>query len=398
MDDVMLKVQLVAEIVELQSASEPSKQPFTALVTYAGKPSDGFVGGTEGIKGGPYHVRIPIELLKKKIKSLAGKRVFASSELNSHKNSKYVGQFVDAWCEEVADGIVAGKASGYLLRDADPDLVSEIIDKSRQKKMGFSYDLKDVRFELAASGDDSTSQCIDLTDFQWRGATILERDAAAYLETELAAQKSKSQIPNNEGEDDMTKEEIMAAVAAGMQPVMTKFQSDVVDPLKAELTASISAVQKEVTDLRGKQTALEASLSGKPATEPKKDDDKKPATPATSGTRIAATDFTAAILDGITAGLKPLQESITQLKESLTVAKADPKAGFRKTLSAQDVQVLTKYGELDDAAEPTVDNYRNAILMIQADGHLSKEQKGRMITDLRAQKNFLIRSGNTGVN
>jgi hypothetical protein len=171
---------------------------------------------------------------------------------------------------------------------------------------------------------------------------------------------------------------------------LNAFQAKVIDPLKTELTASIQTVTNEVAELRGKQTQLEATMNVKPVS-----GDPKPA-----AQKIPATDFAASIVEAVSASMagtmQTLQDTVNTLKESLAASKADPKEGFRKTLSAQEVTVLRKYGDLDDSSEPTPENYRNAISMVQNDAHLSREQKGSLIGNLRAQKNLLIRTA--GVN
>lgn len=392
--DLNLKVRIIAEGIVLGAATAVNEQPFTALITYAGKPSDHYVGGTEGINGGPYRVLIPKMLLKKRITELAGKRVFASDDLVSHKNVKYVGKFVSAWCDDMDGDLAAGRASGLLMRDADPDLVQEIISEARKGHMGFSYDLKDVRFELKASSDASESQYIELTDFIWRGATILRRDAAAYSETELAAHKAANP---KEGEETMDKAEIMTAVREGMQASFTDFKKDTIDPLRTELTSQLTAVKTEVEGLKGKQATLEAAIAtGKPAEKPAGQPAEKQA-PA-PGTRILATDFAASISEGIKSAMtevvKPLQEAVAELKAAVGKAKEEP-PNTRKTLDAAGIQVLQKYSDFDGKSEPTLENVQASINMIQSDARLTKEAKGSLLRDMGAYKRQLMRAAST---
>jgi hypothetical protein len=140
------------ESFQIQASSIPNQYPFVALVTYAGRLSDGMVGGTEAIEGGPYQVKIPASLLRAKAKDLRGKGVFANSDLDSHDNSTQIGEFVDCWVEsvdgEAGDVALALKASGLIYRDRNPDLVDEVITQARSQKLGFSYDLKDVKFSI----------------------------------------------------------------------------------------------------------------------------------------------------------------------------------------------------------------------------------------------------------
>jgi hypothetical protein len=79
--------------LEFQASTSRSKHPFLALVTYGGRPSDNFVGGTENIDGGPYKVIIPANVLEAKISGLKGKKVFAAEGLDTHQRSDNVGVF-----------------------------------------------------------------------------------------------------------------------------------------------------------------------------------------------------------------------------------------------------------------------------------------------------------------
>jgi hypothetical protein len=381
------------------------QQPFTALITYAGKSSDNFVNGTEGVNGGPYKVMIPAEVLKRKIKELEGKRVFASEDLSSHQRPKFIGEFVSAWTEELGNDLVAAKASGVLYRHTDPTLVDQIIALSRQGQMGFSYDLKDVQYELkhSTTGDDgkelsagSGTPYMELVDFSWRGATILKREAAAYLETALAASKIDKDTKTTQGEDEMEKAEILKAVGEGMQAALGDLKAELIsaaiDPLRTELTASIAEIKNEVTELKGKQAEFAANAQKKDDKSGEAQGDKGG---DKTGTTLAASDIAAAMKEAVSETFGQLAEAVEDLKS--TLAQKEEERGFRKSLAASQLDVLKKYGGVEDEGEGiTTEHFDRAIGMVQTDIRLGKDAKLRKLAELGAAKRELIHAQQGG--
>ena len=98
--DGSFKLKLIAAELELGAAAG-DKQPFLATVTYAGVPSDGRVGGTENIPGGPYRVFIPVAAMEDRVGELVGKSIFAELNLASHDSTSAIGQFTDAYMERI---------------------------------------------------------------------------------------------------------------------------------------------------------------------------------------------------------------------------------------------------------------------------------------------------------
>jgi len=390
----LLKVKIiVSEGLSLQAAILAGQQPFTALITYAGRLSDKFVGGTEAITGGPFPVKIPPEVLSAKIKGLEGKRVFASEDLTSHTRAKYVGEFVSAWVEDLGNGLFAAKASGVLYRHIDPTLIDKIIELARLGQMGFSYDMKNVQYALktpdialAGSSANSETPHIELQDFEWRGATILKREAAAYMETQLAASKIDKQ-PNpddpvgEQGEDQMDKADILKAIADGVVPAIKDLKQEIlasaIDPLRTELANSVQTLTAAIEELKGKQ-ALAAAGSSK--SDEGKDDGK-----AVSG--ITAGDIATALKEA----MEPLVEAVADLKAS--IAEKDEKKGFRKSLAAQHIDVLKKYGDYDEADEPTAENYQRAIDLVASDIRMSRDAKAKVLSELGGAKRMILRAG-----
>lgn len=361
----MLKFKLFSEAIELQSSQVANQYPFVATITYAGKLSDGFVGGTEHIAGGPYRVLISAELLRKKIKALQGKAVFATESLNSHTHNFKIGTFSQAWVEAATlpDGTtaLAAKASGLIIEtDDNRELVEKIIEEARAEKLGFSYDIKDVKFDLKASTDSSTDQFVEVTDFEWRGATILDRGAAAYEETRLAASKS---TPRKD--DDMTPKELQDAITAGISPLQT----------------SVDSLKTDVANVKGELAALKAERSQPPA--PHKDDKGG----------ISMKDFAASIVAAMTEGLKPVIEGQTKVLEALTANSEQKKTeGVRKSVRFTAADFTSKFRfSAEDSDLTTSEGCQNLIDKVNA-SEMPKEKKEQMLAVLGGQKRSLIRA------
>lgn len=357
----MIKLKLFSDSIELQASQIANQYPFTATITYAGKLSDGFVGGTEGIPGGPYQVLITPELLRKKIKSLAGKSVLVS-DLESHSKNFKIGTFLQAWVEsvELPDGTLAlaAKASGLIIEtEENKEIVEQIIEEARAEKLGFSYDIKDVKFELKASTDSSTDQFVEVTDFEWRGATILRRDAAAYEETRLAASKT---IPRKD-QDDMTPEQLRDALA----------------PLISPLQTSLTSLQTELASQKAELQALKAA--GNPP--PKKDE----------GTSITAKDFAAGIASAMAEANKPVIEALNKTIEAVAKKEDPPNSGVRRSLAFTGAEFKSKYQFGSDDMDLNTSAGCAQVIDKIHDSNLSDSKKGRMISELASQRIALKR-------
>ena len=361
----MVKLKLFSELVALQASQIANQYPFIATITYGGKISDGYVGGTEGIEGGPYRVLIAGDLLRRKIKSLAGKSVLVS-DLQSHDRNFKIGTFLQAWVESVdmPDGTtaLAAKASGLIIETEDnKDIIEQIIDEARAEKLGFSYDIKDVKFDLKASTDSSTDQFVEVTDFEWRGATILRRDAAAYEETKLAASKT---TPRKD-QDDMTPEQLRDALA----------------PLISPLQTSLTSLQTDVANLKAEQQTLKASIAAGTPKPEKKDD-------AGNG-GVALKDFAAGMAAAMAEANKPVIEALTKTLEAVSKKDETKDTGVRRSFGAAEFQAKYHFGG-DDMKFDSSEDCRKAIDSIHA-SNLPVAKKERMIAELGTVRRQLAR-------
>lgn len=364
----MLRFQLLAQTLELKAATVPNQYPFVALITYAGKQSDYFVGGTETVDGGPYHVQIPVDVLKDKIRSIEGKSVYANDELNSHEDCEPVGKFISAWVapHQLPDGTMAmaGWASGLLHRDSNPEKVDEIVAKAREGILGFSFDLKEVKYKMKASASSGPQQFLELVDFKWRGATILKREAAAYQNTLLAASKVEHKEPLEM--DEKALKDLIAGISAAVGTAV----ADAVKPL----TSAVSELKTDVATLK------EIKAAATPAT---------PATPAAgnpSATKFSLKDLTDVIGNAVKEAIKPLEDKLTAAS-----TQKDEKIAGRKSFSAADVAFAGKYGTAKEGDPVTSKTYQEIIDNINADASLDNDSKKRMLDGPSLRKRELQR-------
>ena len=326
--------------LELQARfdSQQEEHPFIALVTYGGAPSDEWVGGTEDIEGGPYRVLIPTKLLQARVSGLSGKQVFAADSLSSHNRSTPIGVFTETWVESGTHPksdlpVSVARAAGLFFRSKDPELVDEIVTKARAGQLGFSYDIKDVSFTLEQMAGETV---VVVSDFAWRGATVLLRSAAAYQFTQLAAGKLSTLNSQNDSptEDiEMDKSELTELLKASLG----EFGKEVVDPMKEavkglttkvdEIVASNADLVSTVDALKVKTEALEAASATKESEKAK--DEKNKDSDKDKDKSKDESDPNAALLAAITEGFKSLGEKL----EAKSEKKPDKSSGQRRSFS-----------------------------------------------------------------
>jgi len=323
---------------------------------------------------------------------LMGKGVFAAEELDTHEGSVVVGQFVDAYMERIRfSEYHEVRASGFFDKRDNTELIAKIIDRARSGELGFSYDLKE------APGHLDTEMCpgetvLVLDDFQWRGATVLRREKAAYYYTNLAATRlakiaaftasssandkptlpagtSTSSTPSGQpsGEIEMTPEQLAAAIAKALEP----------------LTASVTKLNTTQEGYETRFAALEAAV--KPRTDPAPAITQQPAT--LTAEKLAETIGTA---------------TATAITAAFKAAGIGPDApagtGQRQTYSAAQLETVKRFVP-DSASEGdlSVEGLNAAIQKIRDDFTLSAEAKTRAQDILVPMRNQLQREA-MGVN
>ncbi len=363
--------------VNFRAGKKNGIYPFTGVVTQAGVLSTHPVGGTENIEGGPYRILITEETMKGKIDGLMGKNVFATDTFDTHDNGIRVGEFMNAWLQESADqeGAIDVCVSGEIMSKYNPDLVDKILQLARTGELGFSYDLKGISWEIktvAGEKDSGTDaeQILELTDFTWRGATILKRDAAAYEETTLAAKKAV--IVNS------SRKESPFMDAKDQAELQTLFQT-VVD-------TSLKPLQTELATIKAAQTKLEAAI--------------KPAPNKALGETVSFATFGNILAEAN----KPLVDAVAALSAEVVKLGAakpatPPEGNQRKTLSIEQLEVVAKYVPGTKEEEVTEETLEAAKAKI-AGSNMSFEQKaaelgkiGAAIRQVRLAAQFSKKGG-----
>ena len=399
-NESMVKLNLLSSSLEVQAAMTGEKQPFIPTVTFGGRLSDHCVGGTEVIPGGPFRVKIPTDLLSKRAGDLEGKRVFAADDLISHAGAHSVGTFVDTWCESVNhDGvmILAAKASGFFDRQKNEELVDTIVADARAGLLGFSYDLKEVGFQLKKS-EGAEEVFLEATDFKWRGATVLRRDAAAYHSTQLAARKQNNQEQETENMEKKELDELVAKIGEKVDTGIATLETK----LTEKIDSSVTELRSEIATQKSGLEALEAKVTekapdGKPDAKPDGDDGDKGNKSDDKGQEVPVNDFFAQLGEHITKQQKPLVDSINALVEKLA-AGVQEEANTRKSVGGEILQLVEKYpltaqGSPEDVTSASIqtlidqsytDDFKSAVP--RADAAKLRQSLGMMKRSLQKQE------------
>lgn len=377
----------------LEASASKDQFPLIATITFGGKPSDGFVGGTEQIPGGPYRVLIPTTVLQAKIAELIDKPVFASDSLTSHSNNIEIGEFMQAWVEPVQDPetgefISVAKASGMLFRDRDPDLVDRIISGARNGILGFSWDIGNIKFNLVELP--GPEKVVKISDLEWRGATVLKKDTAAYKFTQLAAFKTNGEYKENNSMD----KETISAIKETISEEFKQYKANALtkDDLK-DLEGSVSSIQEKVTVLEEKQTTLEASIKADPK-DPKKDPPKDPPDndPPTEDEELSIKDFGKILSGAMVEANKPVLKALEELKTKSP--EGDPASNGRKSISGGEIEhIFAKYvdkDEIEDDEQRTVAGLKIAIAAVK-DKVQSRRSRDDLLSTLGTEKRRLIK-------
>lgn len=377
--------------ITLSAGATKDQFPFIAIVTFGGRPSDGLVGGTDQIPGGPYRVDIPTAVLQEKIGDLVGKPVFASESLASHEHSVEIGEFMQAWVEpfpdpETGEFVSVAKASGMLFRDRNPELVDRVISGARNGIMGFSWDIGAVKFNLEelAGGE----KIVKVSDLQWHGATVLKKETAAYQFTQLAASK----ISEQKEYDNMNEKEIVAAIKGTIGEEFQKYEaSSVTKDDLTEITESIEGLKGEFGDLKAKHEEIAKGITKQ---EPK--GDPKPKEDPPEGELVTMKDFMGGIAKALTDALKPMQETLGELKTAMAgkEPEGDPTSNGRRSHRGGEIEkIFAKYvddDEVEEGGERTVEGLKIAISAVK-DKVKNRRQRDEMLATLGAERRTLIK-------
>jgi len=200
----------------------PNRMPFSGILTRLDTPSDRAPGGSEGKK-----VIFKKSAAERALPSLIGMAVDFTPDFDGHDAVRKFGVITAANIE--GDAIHVG---GHIYSRDFPKEASRV--RTDKALLGMSWELADIYVESP------TADPLVITDAYFTGAAILRKDKAAYQSTSLAASAE---------DQDMTKEELAAAVGEAIAPAM--------QPLTEALAVMAAASAKQAELL----TALQASAA-----------------------------------------------------------------------------------------------------------------------------------------
>jgi len=168
-------MQLDAMALEIPDFPDhPNRVPFSGVLTRVNVPSDRAPNGAAG-----HRVLLPQEVAERALPSLLGMAVDYTPGLRGHDVKRKIGVISRAEVKE--DRL---EVAGYLFGKDFPETVAELRD--RRGRLGMSYEVTSVRVA------DPSAEIWTLERVVFTGAAILERNAAAYQSTSLAATAASS--------------------------------------------------------------------------------------------------------------------------------------------------------------------------------------------------------------
>jgi len=147
----------------------PNRVPFSGVLTLLDAPSDRPPAGAAG-----HRVILPQGVAERALPSLLGMAVDYAPGLRGHDVRRKIGIITRA---EIRDNRL--EVSGYLFGKDFPEVIREL--RARRERLGMSYEVTEVRVA------DPRARIWVLENVVFTGAAILERAAAAYETTSLAA-------------------------------------------------------------------------------------------------------------------------------------------------------------------------------------------------------------------
>lgn len=212
------------------SAKHPNRVPFSGVLTVLDAPSDRAPAGAAG-----HRVLLPQRVAEAALPSLLGMAVDYAPGLRGHDARRKIGVITSA---EIRGRKL--EISGYLFGKDFPDVVQEL--RARRERLGMSYEVTAVRVA------DPSADIWVLEHVVFTGAAILERDAAAYQTTSLAASREG-------GAASIKRKGVVMD-----QKVMETL--DVLASASQQLAAECASLRAAVEELRGTQESIRQSLSG----------------------------------------------------------------------------------------------------------------------------------------
>ena len=217
----------------------PNKMPFKGILLLVDQASTKPPHGSRG-----HRIYVPKKVAADHLEGLIGMAVnYDSNDLDSHDTQHKVGIVTKAWIQGNQVWV-----SGFVWKKDFP----EAADDLKKKGLGMSMELANVYVR------DEDEDVWHLEDFDFTGATILKKSAAAYFGTELAAQATEVARGSNKGEamaKPITKENKGASAdnTAGSGALL-------VEAMKGALSAAMGPVVEEIKASNSRAERLQNDL------------------------------------------------------------------------------------------------------------------------------------------
>jgi hypothetical protein len=219
--------------ISVVASTHPNKMKFSGVLVRLDEPSDKPPSGSNGHK-----ILVTTELAKARLNSIKGMGLNYAPSLDGHAQRRKVGVIQKAWIDG-RNLHVEGTIWKHDFPEAEKDL--------KQAGLGMSMEIGDVEVE------DQHASVWKLSDFQFLGATILFRNAAAYHKT-LAIAASKER-------DKQMAQVAKKKVAAGAKEQTGLSKQDVAliaaEAAKIIVMPLAKAIQRQTTVLASFSTKLE---------------------------------------------------------------------------------------------------------------------------------------------
>jgi hypothetical protein len=173
LDGTCLSIQAAGKVTieDLQTRNHPNALPFTGTLLIVDQPSQKPPQGADG-----HLIHVPKTVAKRLLPTLVGMGINYAPD--RHEPQKKIGVISRAWFK--GDEV---KVGGIIYAKDFPEEAKSI--KANHPRLGMSMELADIYVA------DKDSRVWKLKDFKFTGGAILNRDAAAYQKTSLAAAKEK---------------------------------------------------------------------------------------------------------------------------------------------------------------------------------------------------------------
>jgi hypothetical protein len=257
-----LRVMYAASVLtfsDVDMKKHPNKMPFKGTLLLVDEPSQKAPHGSQG-----HRIFVSKKAAKDNLQGIIGMAVnYDRDTLGEHATRSKVGVVTKAWIEDNKVMV-----SGFIWYHDFPEAERALKGRS---DLGMSMELADVYV------DDENESIWNLTKFNFTGATILKKDAAAYSKTTLAAKaaatregennmkkvdkKGKSTAAADKDTGQERKRSNTALLASAIGGHVSTALNNTLGPIVSDLKASNTRLQENMDELGGRLRLLEVHAS-----------------------------------------------------------------------------------------------------------------------------------------